>query len=344
MRNFISVVLLFILIPVTLLMLFAVSFMNAVLTPEFIKGELVRRQLYTIAHDEIGAQLRTLTFDSSLPLKGSDVEKLFQRVIAVEWMEQNFTSVLDATFAWFNEPLDMHLSLPVDLRSPKKEFVPVLDALIGEKISQLPQCNNTPGQGFCRTTDLTVVSLKTMLQSQGVDPASLVAQLPDTMELTDPVLPPQLLGGADTALEKQKAIHEQVQSVLEQMQQVKIQYMRALRYYHYALLVFVVLILCFLALNAKNLHRFVAWTGILALATSILPLIAGIGSKPVIERVILPQLQFDPTISKEIVAVVPLLIGDLGQALFMPLLIAGIVLLVVGVAFLVWARSITRGI
>ncbi|MFA6553056.1 MAG: hypothetical protein WCT27_01365 [Patescibacteria group bacterium] len=221
MRKAGSIILLIILVPVTLVFFIAGSLQLNILTADFIKQELIKRDAYAIAGDQLSSQISTLDF-GDLPVKTADVQILARQVLSARWLQTNVESILDRSFAWFNGSMDMTLSLPVDLRLPKATLIPGVEELIRSSIPNLVECpKNHVVTELCRVPNMTVAQVEDILEQNGIDLSAITTQLPDSFDLANPVLPtiklsqgsvssqrPRVLGISTTA-EDQKKIDEQ---------------------------------------------------------------------------------------------------------------------------------------
>ena len=341
MRNAFSIFLLIILVPATLGVILISSLHLNILSSAFVKEELSRQKVFVVAEHELEIRLAAAAFDPQSPLTGKDLSTLLGQVITPMWLEQNSNNIIDRAFGWFNTPDDAALSLPVDLREPKKALAQHLDTLIEEKISELPPCTKN-SKGFCRMPGLDVSAFKLMLKKEGVDIDNGITKLPDSIDLLHPALPDissskdinDQLHGAQAALD------EETRVIRDRLGEAKKVYQQALRYYRDMLIVYAGLILLYLCVNLKDRRRFVRWTSIFALAAGILPLCVGIASKPVMERYLLPRLPLDPSMPPGIQAIIIAVIHDVENALFTPAVFIGGGLVLAGIISIIVAHYI----
>lgn len=351
MRTAASIFLLIVLVPFTLVV-FLVSAVKAnVLTAEFIKHELAARQVYTIAEDQASQRIATMKFEN-LPINAADLQTLVSRVLPASWLQMNIEGTFDRAFVWFNGPSDATLALPIDLRGPKSELLPGVDALIAEAIPRLPACQRRQKEGeLCRTPGMTVAQVKDLLKQGGIDLATVTTQLPDAIDLANPVLPTIKLGNAvdqkkettpkqDNKPEEKTSVPDQVKQVVAQMTDAKKTYHQVLGYWDDALIAFGVLVLGYLAINAKGWRRITRWTGILTLTLGFLPLVVSVASKIVMERYLLPSMHFTSSVPVEVQTAVPAAIRDFQHALFSTTLLVSAVMVGFGIAAIVGAHFI----
>jgi len=351
MRTAASILILSILVPCTLVVFLVSSVKANVLTAEFIKHELAAQKVYTIAEDQASQQIAKMKFEN-LPINAADLQTLVQRVLPASWLQMNIESTLDRTFAWFNGPSDATLALPIDLRGPKSELLPGVDALIAAAIPRLPVCQRHQKEGeLCRTTGMSVAQVKDLLKQGGIDVATVTTQLPDEIDLANPVLPTIKLGNAadpekeapptqDTKSEQTTSVPDQAKNIVAQMTNAKEIYHQVLGYWNDALIVFGVLVLGYLAINAKGWRRITRWTGILTLTLGFLPLAVSVASKVVMEKYLLPSMHFTSDIPAAVQTAVPAAIRDFQHALFSTTLLVSAVMVAFGVVAIVGAHFI----
>lgn len=347
MRTACSTFLIILLIPATLLLFLVLSLRMNVLTPEFLKHELSARGAYVIALHQIDSALMNVQLDAHLPLTNTDLENLTKRVVTPLWLQGSVEGVIDHSFAWLKSPLDIPLSLPIDLHEPKTALFSGIDTLIEEKIKNLPECSKS-GQSaqLCKTPGLTPAHLKEMIKSGGIDLVKIKSQFPETFDLANPVLP-VIAFGDTTAKEiaaNQAALTQQVTEITGRANEAKTHYHDFLRYALFALAVYALIVLCYALLNSSSWYRFLQSTGILFTTIGILPTIVGALSTQIMERVLLPNLNLDPNLPSDVQNVIPLFIRDIEHALFSPILLTGILLLVVGFILIVSAHFVAKSL
>lgn len=355
MRNVGSIFLLIILVPITLAVFLVWSLKTNLLTAQFLKNELTARNVYSVVEDQLSKQIATLKLEN-LPIATADIQTLAQQVLPASFLQQSVETILDRSFGWFNGPLGTTLSIPIDLRGPKAAITPALDTLIASAIPKLPEC---PKKGvaseLCRTPDVTVATVKDMLKTSGVDLTSVIAQLPDALDLANPVLPSIKLGQESQsaqqdqkkqdgktdggALQQEETFQQKVQRSVNTLTTVKERYHQGLQYWMDALIAYAVLVLLYLSINIRGWKRITRWTGILFLTIGILPLAVSIATKQLMERLLLPGLHLDK-LPPEVQAAVPAAIRDVGTALFSSLLIMSVTMVAVGVVAIVGAHWI----
>lgn len=378
MRTAGSILLLIILVPATVVVFFVTSLKMNVLTARFITHELVARNAYGIAEDQIAEQIGKIDL-ADAPIATTDLQALARRIFPASWLRQNVESTVNGAFAWFNGQPGTTLSLPVDLRGPKAELIPGVDALIQSAIPRLPVCTRaTPADELCRDSKTTVADIKDTLKQGGIDLDTVTTQLPDSIDLADPVLPDIKLGNdeekeasADTKdaatstdtkkLDDKKKTEEQKQpdeqkkddqqepklSLEEQsvktrktLEDAKARYHDVLRYWTYVLIGYAVLILGFIAINIKGWRRLTRWIGILMVTIGTLPLAIGIASKIIMDE-LLPGVNIENLPAGVQTAILDT-IRDVQHTLFSPILIAGAAMVILGIGAIVGARFIPK--
>lgn len=194
MRTAGSILLLIILVPASLAVFFVFSLKTNILTAQFLQHELAKRQVYSIAEEQIAEQIGKIKLEN-LPIDAMDIQALASRVLPATWLQQQVEGTISRLFAWFNSSDNAALSLPIDLHGPKAELIPGVDALIASAIPRLPECAKFPKTGeLCRAQNMTLAQVKDLLKQGGIDLASVTGQLPDTVDLANPVMPETKLG------------------------------------------------------------------------------------------------------------------------------------------------------
>ena len=373
MRTAGSILLLIILVPATVVVFFVTSLKMNVLTARFITHELSARDAYGIAEDQIAEQIGKVDL-ADAPIATADLQALARRIFPASWLRQNVESIINRSFTWFNSDSNTTLSLPVDLREPKAELIPGVDALIESAIPRLPVCTRaTPEDELCKNSKTTVADIKETLKQGGIDLDTVTTQLPDTIDLADPVLPDIKLGNQDTQTTdtdatdastttdgqkkdegQQKAdeqkkdeeqepkltLQEQSAQTRKTLEDAKTTYRDILNYWTYALIAYAILILGFIAINIKGWRRLTRWIGILMVTIGTLPLAIGIASKIIMDE-LLPGLNIENLPAGVQTAILDA-IRDVQHALFSPILIAGAAMVILGIGAIIGARFIPK--
>lgn len=341
MRSAVSIFLIIILVPVTMVMLLVTSVKSNLLTSRFLKAELTRQNLYALATKQIDEQVLKLKIDPQYPITHAEITDMVHSVLSEAWLRQNVESLLDQFFSWLDKPSGVALNLTVDLRQPKTELFQRVDDLLATKLPQIQPCPQSRSrqrpEGICNFAGMTVAQVKTELAHLGFDLPAMQQRLPDTLDLLHPDLS-AVFGPPDAA--KPDSTQAQTPKFLSDLERVKTIYRQALQYYRYALMGLGLLVILYLAVNIKGWRRLARWTGILALSVGVLPLVLGIASRPVVEQQVIPTLNLDPKLPAELQRAVPTAILDVQQALFSPLSVVGIILVVAGLGAIIGAHWI----
>lgn len=337
MRNAVSILLIFILAILTPVFLIINSVKSNLLTSRFLKQELTRQNLYALATKQIDEQILKLKIDPQYPITHAEIMDVVHSAFTEAWLRQNVENQLDGFFSWLNQPNSVALNLTVDLRQPKTELFQGVDNLLATKLPQIQPCpKSRSGQrpeGICNFAGMTVVQIKTELAHSGFDLLTMQQRLPDTLDLLHPDLS-AVFGPPDAAKP------DSTPKFLSDLERVKTIYRQALQYYRYALMGLGLLVILYLAVNIKGWRRLVRWTGILALSVGVLPLALGIASRPVVQQQVIPSLRLDPKLPIELQRAIPAAILDVQQALFSPLWLAGMILVVTGLGAIIGAHWI----
>lgn len=196
MRTAGSILLILILVPASFAIFLVLSLQSNVVTATFVKSELARRQIYALAEDQVAKQIATIKLEN-LPITADDLQKLANRVFPASWLQTNVEGILDHAFFWFNAPNGTALSLPINLVTPKNALIPGVDALIASAIPRLPACTKQNEGQLCQQPGFTVAQVKEMLKEQGIDLETVTSQLPNSIDLANPVLPSIQLGNQE---------------------------------------------------------------------------------------------------------------------------------------------------
>lgn len=333
MRNFGSIMLIVILTVLTPVMLLVSSIKFNVVTPKFLKHELSSQNAYQIAISQLDAALLKIEIDPQYPITHQELITLAHKVFTENWLRQNVEGVIDGVFAWLNAPMDATLAIPIDLRQPKSELTTGADELLAAKLPMIKPCPKKKGvrsedQGICQFAGLTLPQLKEQLKHAGVDIASLPALLPDTLDLMKPDLS-KIVGPSDAS--SPNSAESKSQEILTKLTAVKKGYHQALQYFMFAWIGYGVLVAGYIALNATiGWRRLVRWVGILAVSTGTIPAGIAIAAKILVEQTLLPQLRLGEDVPRDVQAVIPKLVMDVQNALFLSVLVIGIILVTLG--------------
>jgi len=290
---------------------------------------------------QVQQQIKTVTFDKNVPITGADLDSLAQRVFTQSWLQQNVEGSLDRIFVWLNGPSGSMLSVPVDLTQPKASLSQGVDDLLTAKIPTLPVCPRTNTDNkICRTSTTTLATVKDMLKKNGIDLTSIEAQLPNTIDLANPVFPTIAVNSKTQTDNAQQSIHEKVQPILDKLDTAKEKYHQARQGYLAGLAVYALLMLGYIALNAAGWKRLAKWVGIAFLAISVLPLAISIASQQVVQKAIVPNLHFDESAPAGLATAASGVIRDLQHTIFSPILMISALLFIFGLAGIIGARFI----
>ncbi len=336
MRNAISILLIVILVIATPVMLLVTSIKQNVVTAKFVKHELATQNAYGLAVDQINQQIGNVKNGGDVPITAADLQALASRVITTAWLQQSVEESLDRIFAWFKSPDGTALSLPVDFTQPKAQLNQGIDDLLTSKIATLPECpKKGTSEKLCRTGNFGLPQFKEKLKENGFDLAALQTQLPDTIDLTHPVLPTI---ATDKSSSPQPDVQQKVQPILDHLTKAKTTYHQVLKYYLYAVLAYGILVLGYVGLNIRGWRRLTRWLGILFLSIGVLPLAIGLASRPVVDSQIIPHINLDASVPAAIRVAVPNLIHDVQHALFTMIIIIGATLVLLGLGAVIGAR------
>lgn len=358
MRTFLALMLLVVLIPTVFVVALSTSIHQNLLQPSFFKSVLDRERVYDLAFQEADRRILAFSLADNPFVTQADAQSLVPKIITKPWLQMTVEGVLDQFFAWLRDPSDQPLRLLVDLRDPKERIVREAEPLFAAKLTAVPVCKTlVPKEGeLCRPAALTLDAYRQQLLHAGFDIPGLVKQLADTVDIAQPH-DIQLFASAGLAKQQpaSPSPEEPTSPVASSpngpdnfsIERVKQGYQMFPRVIGYAWLAAAVLVLLYLLLVLRGLRRTVRWVGVLFVVVGVLPLATAVASRPVFDRLITPNLrlagetaQFAPTVLG--------VIESARSALFGPLLIGGLVLVVLGTAdivvsfFLPRARKIFR--
>ncbi len=346
MRNAISIVLIVILVPVTVVLLLVTSVKINLVTPDFIKTELRNQNVYTVAVDQIDRQVRKLVIDPQYPITHEEIIDELHRIVTPAWLQQNVERSIDNAAAWLNAPAGTALTLLVDLRQPKTQLAASLDSLLTEKLADLKPCPNRrqpkEEQGICQFAGMNVPQLKEQLAHAGIDLANIQTLLPDSLDLLNPDVS-KIAGPADA--DDPNGAAAKSSEIQSRAEQIKARYQQVMSLLKMAWLIFALFIVLFLALNAqRGWRRLARWTGVLFLTIGLLPLTIGILSKPALERYAIPKIHFASGVPPELPGMALGAIRDVQHAVFTMILAIGAVLVTLGLGGIIGAHWLPKPI
>lgn len=344
MRNAISIVLILILVPVTVVLFVVTSVKANLLTPDFLKSELRRQDVYALTVDQIDEQVRKLKIDPQYPITHEEIIDELHNIVTPAWLQQNIEGSIDHFSAWLNAPAGTGLSVPIDLRQPKTQLAISLDSILTDKLADLKSCPNRrqpkEEQGICQFSGLTLPQVKEQLAHAGIDLANIQTVLPDTLDLLNPDLSKLTETPDDN---NPKGASAKSAEIKLRMEQVKARYQQVMFLMKVAWVTYGLLVGLFLALNAlRGWHRLARWGGALCLTIGFLPLAIGVASRPALEKYVISNVHFSPGLPAELPAVAVGAIRDVQHAVFTVILVAGAVLVGFGLGGIVGAHWITK--
>lgn len=319
MRNFFSTILLMIIVPATLLIVCVSVIKITILTPQFIKKELLARDVYSTVQKQLIAQAQKNNPDTTKTITSSDLEKLITEVVPTTWLQQNTEQTIDRAFFWINSPSHTPLSLPIDMIGPKKQVSTTFNSILEKKAQKVP--------------------LKKLSKQLDV----FVDQVPDSIDLFNPVLPDiSSQSSSEAKITTPLQTEELLKQKMIKAEEIKFQYQQIIHYYIITLIAFFSLLLFYFLLNMKNLRRSIASSGILFFATGFPVCTAAIIGRKIIESKILPQIPQSKEMTPELQKLIISIVGDIEASFFTNVLIVGMMLVLSGVLFLICSRFISK--
>lgn len=337
MRRFFSILLLIVLTIVWPVALLISSVKANVVTNEFVKHELVKRHVYTLALEQIDTQIKTIEIDPGYPITTSDLTTLAHQVFTLDWLQSTTESIIDRFWTWLQAPRGTVLALPLDLRQPKASLSTNLDALLTTKLKELKPCPSTrlpnAEQGICQFAGMNLDQLKAALKQQGLDTDVIGTLLPDTLDLIHPDLS-AITGTTDGGSTQQTG---EIQAHLDQ---AKVVYQQILAWYVAGWGAVALIAIAYLALNAwGGLHRIGRWFGILLITISVLPLSLSLLSRGLITATVEPNIQWSSTVTADTRIAALGALHDVQSAIFSPILIVSIIMLITGIVAVILDRD-----
>ncbi len=346
MRVFVSILLLAILVVITPVLLLVTAVKTNILQTTFLKHELERNDVYTMAFSVVDSQIQQIEIPSEFPVAHEEIATLVKKVFTPDWLQENVEGALDSFDGWLNAPAGTELSVPVSLAEPKAALVAELDLFLTDKLTTLEPCSDPKvrddEEGICQFAGMGLDAAKEELKRNGIDPDLITNLLPDTIDLINPDLS-KITGSAETDNSGDAAV--KTAEVKQNLERVKSYYQLGQRFFWYAWILYGVLVAEYLVLNGtKGWRRLVRWTGVLFLSVGSVPTALAIVSVLVVQQVVLPQIQIDPKFPTEVAALVPVLVADVRQAIFTLPLVVGLILVAAGLASVIGSHWIPKPI
>lgn len=298
MRNFFSILLILLLAPATIIILLVWSFRSNILNPEFVKKELIAQQAYTTTANLFSDSFSHNPPPKGFPLTNAEWQNFLRQTVSPEWIRQNVEPAIDSLISWFNSTTNDKLTITINLLKVK------------ENASKI----------FTAKPDLLSREL-----------VKLIASLPNTIDAFTPALP-QIFSDITPGWEKSG------QQTLKSLESAKIYYQQFLHYYKLVLLIYVLLILVYIILQINSWHRLAKWSRIFMLTVGALPAVIGAGGRLFLEKYLIPMFNIDPTLSNNLRASMAKVLLDIASALFQPIFIIGVVLIIISLIFIIGAR------
>lgn len=336
MRSVLAIFLLVVLVPAFFIVFLVTSVRVNLLQATFLKTTLAKERVYTLVLQAAQDKLGEFRLEENPFLKPEDLRTILARVITEGWLQVTVEQTLDRAFAWFNDPSPAPLTLPIDLRDPKQRLTAELSQLLDQQLATFPTCPPNSKEGeLCRPANISDEQIREMIKQSGFEPAELLKQLPDTLDLTKPHETQFSLNDEtnkpDKQPEKQKDPDE---DLLPKLQRLKGIYHQGLSILRFSYFVLGALIAGYIALVIRGIRRTVRWLGALLVTLGVAPLAAALASQPLLRQYLIPQLRFPD----ELATFAPAVFGaifDVQRAIFQPLLMWGMILVSIGAAGIV---------
>lgn len=323
-------------------MLLVQSIRFNLVTAEFFKQEISGHQAYPLVYTQIDQQIEKLQIDPQYPITQAEIKNLVHGVFTETWLRRNVEGSLDTFFTWLNGPSRKPLTIPIDVRQPKRQVITRVDALLAEKLPQLQPCpdkKRPPAeQGLCQFAGKSVAQVKEDLKHAGVDVASIPTLLPDTFDLVNPDV--SMITGQKNSTDQNSA-EGKARQIKDRLSQAKAEYQRAIFLLNLSLIIYGLLIALYLAINfRRGWLGLTRWSGVLLVTLAILPLAVSVASDPILEQQLIPRIHFNPNTPVELKTLAPELVRDIRSAVFTPVLIMSLAAFTLGLSGIIGAHWI----
>ena len=343
MRKFISTLIIFILVLVTPVFLLVTSVKTSLLNATFLKHELQRHDVYTLAFTVMDEQISQMEIDPDFPITHEEIATLVKKVFTAHWLQQNVEGALDSFEPWLGSPAGAELLLLVSLAEPKAVLAENLDVLLADKLEALEPCTrNQPQaeQSFCQFAGMSLDEAKEQLKTVGVDPNMITNLLPDTLDILNPDF--SKITGTSEADNPEGTAAKSAQT-RKTLERVKEQYQLGLQFFWYAWILYGLLVAEYIVLNSTGgWRRLVRWVGALFLSIGLVPAALSLASAPLVRSALLPLIKIDPKFPAEASALVPALILDVQAAIFTLPLVVSMALVALGLAGIIGGHWIPK--
>jgi hypothetical protein len=140
----------------------------------------------------------------------------------------------------------------------------------------------------------------------------------------------------------EKDIQTQISEIKESLEQSKKYYHLGQQWFWYAWIIYGVLIVLFLIMNATGgWRRVINWLGVIMLCIGIIPATLGLATN-FGQDLAMDQIDYGPDFSTKVSDLIPRLINDFTDAIFTLPMITGVILVVLGIAVIIGAHWIPK--
>ncbi len=357
MRVLTNILLFIVLTILTPVLLVVTALRVNVLHTTFIKHQLDQHHVYQIAFDAVDEKINDLELDDNFPITHEEIRNLFHQVFTTAWLQDNVEMILDDVDAWLDTPIGTPLSIVISLSGPKERFISSFDALLDEKLQDISPCDprtSSEEQGLCVFSGMSLDEVKGELAANDIKLDEFFGQLPDSIDLANPELPTFLQssdeassvdgGSEETTSEKNTdGLTAQSEQLTRMLDEFKRYYIIAQHIFWYLWIIYGVLFAEFIVLNAwGGWRRIVRWLGALCLTVGIIPATIGVASGYFVQQQLLPHMQISGDLPAAVQDIVPHVISDLQQAIFILPMSVGLVLVGLGLAGVIGGHWIPK--
>lgn len=275
-------------------------------------------------------------------ISGNDLTAVATTVLDPTWLQQEVEANVTRLDRWLNK--GQTLELAVDTTNRKPVLIDALNELLDQQFSSLPRC--APAATFHSLNDLCVPEgmtreeFRAEMKKMNTDIAAIVGALPDRIDLLNPQssISPFLekIGGTPAPT---SANATSVAKQLDGFRESVLSYRSGMRLLLIGIIALLGIECVLLAFGRKAFFR---WTSLVMIVTATMPTAVGalglLGAGSFIDQRITESVD---SLLPETKHAIDVLTTNLIASVFLPILIAGVVLFAVGICLGI-ASSMTR--
>lgn len=348
LRRVVAILLLPALCVLVLAFLLGSTFNETLLRGAFLKSELRQVNAYDVAVGQLTSLVSTIgksdqSSEESFNISSLGLEPVIQAIVTPAWLQREVEQNLDHLDRWLNHKKPLVLQVNTADRKPILQAQ--LRLWLEQKISSLPKCSLQEFQrrlqaekdinAFCRPPGLTVDTLLAQLKDSGIDVDTFIAALPDETDLLQPQT--SLQPFFEKLGQPSSPQPNELKKVSDQLERVR-EYVRTGRNYLFLTFVAILVLLGIeILLMAHGKKTVVRWMSVLLSATAVLPLVVGVAGYVAGRTVIPAQVPLE-NLSPEIRTAVLALAQNIMDAVFLPLIIYGVVVIIISMGLKITSK------